>query len=250
MTQSPVLGVLGGMGGLASAAFLTTVYRRNPGTREQEQPVVWLRSNPRIPDRTGYLLEGRHEELAAAMEVDLRALLAAGADRLVICCITAHAVWPLLSAAVRARTLSLLDTLFATPGLGSRRRLVFCTNGSQRLGVLSGHPEFHKYADSLIFPAPEEQAAVHDILYRLKRGLPPAEVVPALAAMAHRAGAQGIVAGCTEVHLLADAWPEGALDVIDPLTAIADQLPTLLTHEGPLVLEHAERAHPELERSA
>lgn len=229
MSKSPVLGVLGGMGGLASAAFLATIYRRNVGTREQDQPVVWLRSNPRIPDRTGYLLEGRHEELAAALEADLQALKAAGSDRNVICCITAHAVWPLLSDEVRAHAVSLLDVLFAQQALAERRRLVFCTRGSQQLGVLANHPGFRKYAEQLVFPAPEEQATVHDILYRLKRGVAPAEVVPALVAMAHRAGVEGIVAGCTEVHLLADAWPAGELDVIDPLTCVADQLVTLLS---------------------
>lgn len=231
-----VLGVLGGMGALASAAFVATIYRRclaagDPATVEQApieqgQPVVWLRSNPRIPDRTAALLEGRGAALASIVGGELEALLAAGADRLVVCCVTAHAVWPALPEAVRSRTISLLDALFAMPALAERRRLVLCTEATRRLGLFEAHPAFPPFADRLVFPDDAGQRTIHALVYALKHGAPPPTVVPTLVDLAERAGAAGFVAGCTEMHLVGEL-PAG-LDMVDPLIHIADRLDVLL----------------------
>ena len=128
-----VFGVLGGMGALASARFVETLYRRNLSTHEQAQPIVLLRSNPQLPDRTRALLDGRHEALAEALSAELEALRDSGADRMVMCCFTAHLVWDALPPELSARTVSLLDALYRSPGLGDRRRLVICTGFKRRL---------------------------------------------------------------------------------------------------------------------
>ncbi len=52
------LGILGGMGALASAELLYTVYRLNTTEPEQGSPVCLLYSDPSIPDRTGAILRG------------------------------------------------------------------------------------------------------------------------------------------------------------------------------------------------
>jgi aspartate racemase len=221
-----VLGVLGGMGALASAQFVSTLYRLNPAPTEQEQPVVLLHSNPQLPDRTRALFEGRRAELAAALGHDLTQLMDAGADLMVICCVTAHAVWDELPQPARARTVSLLNTLFASPDLKARRRLVLCTEATRRLGLLQDHPSFAAHRDQLIFADEAGQAAIHKIVYELKRGAPSALVLPTLVALARDAGAQGFIAACTEMHLLGDL-PDG-LDLLDPLHIIARDLPRLL----------------------
>lgn len=53
-----LLGVLGGMGPLASAEFVNTVYRLNMTEPEQQAPALVLRSDPSIPDRTAAILSG------------------------------------------------------------------------------------------------------------------------------------------------------------------------------------------------
>lgn len=221
-----VLGVLGGMGALASAAFVSTLYRHNPAPTEQGQPIILLRSNPQIPDRTTALFEGRHAELTAAIEQELDLLRASGADRMVICCITAHAIWPRLSEQARARTISLLDALFDTPELGARRRLVLCTEATRKLGLVQDHPAFARFADQLVFTDAAGQVAIHKIIYQLKHGAQPASTLSTLIKLAEDAGATGFVAACTEMHLLGEL-PE-SFDMIDPLTTIAQRLTTLL----------------------
>ena len=52
------LGILGGMGPLASAKFLSTVYRLNLVEPEQEAPNCILLSDPSFPNRTKAILAG------------------------------------------------------------------------------------------------------------------------------------------------------------------------------------------------
>lgn len=225
-----VLGVVGGMGGLASAAFVGSVYRCHANRAEQTQPIVWLRSNPRLPDRTAALLGPASAEgaasLAAGIAAELEALQAAGAHRLLVCCVTAHAVLAELPAALQKPLISLLDVLFTAPALPQRRRLVLCTEATRQLRLLENHPGFAAHAAHLVFPDAEAQARVHRIIYDLKGGALPAAAVPVLVELARRHGADGLVAGCTEMHLLPDL-PEG-LDCVDPLVEVANRLEVLL----------------------
>ena len=46
-----VWGIMGGMGGLASAEFVRTIYEYNAREIEQDSPVLILYSDPTFPDR-------------------------------------------------------------------------------------------------------------------------------------------------------------------------------------------------------
>lgn len=220
------LGVLGGMGPLASAEFVRTVYEHVRGAREQDDPAVLLYSDPSFPDRTEALLAGEDERIAMALEAALRLLLRMGADRLVVCCMTAHHVFPRLSPAVRERLVSLADlaveALERTPG----RHLLVCSNGTRTLGIFERHPAWPRVAERVVLPDPEEQAALHrDMIYRAKRNVDPHEVLPVLVAALQRHGVTSFVAGCSEVHLLAKrllASPRGAgYACVDPFDLLA-----------------------------
>src|SRR4029079_293203 len=52
------LGIVGGMGPLASAEFVRTVYEYGLGEREQPSPTVLLYSDPTFPDRTDAFMSG------------------------------------------------------------------------------------------------------------------------------------------------------------------------------------------------
>src|SRR5690348_224227 len=75
-----ILGVLGGMGPLASAAFVNTIYRLNPAPQEQDMPRVLLDSTPAFPDRTEAIRSGHDAELVSRLDAHVRALVEAGAE--------------------------------------------------------------------------------------------------------------------------------------------------------------------------
>jgi hypothetical protein len=49
------LGVLGGMGPAASAEFLRLLAVKAPASKDQEHPIVYMISDPQIPDRSSSL---------------------------------------------------------------------------------------------------------------------------------------------------------------------------------------------------
>jgi aspartate racemase len=220
------VGVLGGMGPLSSAEFVRTIYEHASGAREQEAPAVLLYSDPSFPDRTDAFHAGREERVSVPLEAALRRLLEMGADRLVVCCMTAHHVFPRLSPDVRARLVSLVDVaveaLERTPG----RHLLVCSNGTRAGRIFERHPAWARVAARVAMPGPEEQAALHhDMIYRAKRNVDAAELLPVLASVLERHGVTSFVAGCSEVHLLAKrflALPQGAgYSCVDPFDLFA-----------------------------
>ncbi|HEX6199842.1 MAG TPA: aspartate/glutamate racemase family protein, partial [Thermoanaerobaculia bacterium] len=102
-TRPPLLGIVGGMGPVASAGFLATLYRLDLPEREQDAPGCILLSDPTFPDRTEAILRGETGELAERLADAVAALLELGAARVVIACVTIHRVLPELPGDLRRR---------------------------------------------------------------------------------------------------------------------------------------------------
>jgi len=92
MTQVPppfVLGILGGMGPLATADFFAKLVACTPAQDDRDHVPVVLASLPQIPPRVPAILHGGVSPLPALLAVRDR-LIAAGATLLVMPCNTAH----------------------------------------------------------------------------------------------------------------------------------------------------------------
>src|SRR5215207_7095330 len=109
--NKPVLGVLGGMGGLASAEFVKTIYEFSGevSPREQAAPAVLMYSDPAFPDRTEAFLRGETQPILTRLIDALELLDRMGASRFVICCMTIHYLLPQVPDRLRERIISLTD---------------------------------------------------------------------------------------------------------------------------------------------
>ena len=58
MEQRNTLGVIGGLGPIATAHFMELVIRMTEAATDQEHLDMILYNRPSIPDRTGYILDG------------------------------------------------------------------------------------------------------------------------------------------------------------------------------------------------
>lgn len=222
------LGVLGGMGPLASAEFLRTIYRFHRGAREQSAPEVLLYSNPRVPDRTATLLdgEGDAEVLLAELVRGLELLVEGGAERLVICCFTIHHLVDRLPPALREKVVSLVEVALDGAREAPGRLLVGCTRGARELGVFDGHPGWRGLEDRATFPDAGDLERLHDAIYRVKSGRPRDGLVEVVADLAEKYRADHVIAGCTELHLVARhfARPGSPVRLLDPLSEIARRM--------------------------
>ncbi|HEX4420776.1 MAG TPA: aspartate/glutamate racemase family protein [Kofleriaceae bacterium] len=225
-----MLGVLGGLGPLASAKFMESIYLRAPFDNEAKAPRVVMVSDPAFPDRTTALLRGQSEELRVRTEGCLRQLVELGAERIIICCFTLHAIVPQLAAGLRSRVASLPDLalreVLAAPS--SSPTLMLCTTGARAAHVFDGEALWPQVADRIIQLSEPDQARFHELIYSLKRKLPPEQALESIRALCRDYGASSWIAGCTELHLVSNWMLHNAveLDVIDPLLTVTNLLAT------------------------
>jgi aspartate racemase len=215
MAQRATLGVLGGLGPLASAEFVATLYRLNPAPREQEAPACVLLSDPSFPDRTAAILGGDTAALAARLSGALERLAACGAERLLIACVTVHAALPQVAAPLRRRVISLLDLAVEELLRDPRRRLLLASSGTRAARLFESHPRWSEAAPWIALPDAGEQAELHDWIYRLKASTAASGCLSWIESLVARHGAAGCVFGCTELHLLHRARAEGGAEVLD-----------------------------------
>ena len=64
--MTKLLGILGGMGPLASAEFLKTIYEYGTRDLEQRSPACILYSDPTFPDRTQTIVNGEEAQFTSA----------------------------------------------------------------------------------------------------------------------------------------------------------------------------------------
>lgn len=232
-----MLGVLGGMGPFASAGFLQTVYEvaaeQVGRVAEQGLPRCLLDSDPAFPDRTDEIRAGREAEFTERLRLRLAGLLDLGATRVVVPCVTAHHFIGLLHPAQRERLISLVDLVvddLAASGEGERFLLV-ATHGTRDARIFEQAARWPEVARRVVLPGPATQDALHRLLYRLKWEPVTAELAEPFLRLAGEHGCQGLIAGCTEIHLLTRwlrARGDGGPRIIDPLLTVATHLKTLL----------------------
>ena len=207
------LGVIGGMGPAATVAFLARVQALTPASGDADHIRVVMDMNPQVPDRN--TRPGEAEAELAAMALRLKA---AGAQVLAMPCNTAHAQ----KAGILAAGLPFIDMIAATvavaKGYDARAIGILATPGGESLYRAALEAEGAKP----VLLTGVDREAFMACVYGVKRG----DTGPAnraemarLAGALNAAGADAIIAGCTEVPLLLDAG-----DVSVPLLDSAEVL--------------------------
>jgi aspartate racemase len=224
-----ILGIIGGMGPLASAEFIKTIYEHGRVKCEQDFPKVLMYSDPTFPARTQAFLSGEYEVILKKLIEEMRCLCYLGATKLIICCLTIHYLLPMLPTELRRKLVSLIDIIMVEVSTIRKKQLVICSTGTNKLRLFQSHELWETCKDYLIFPNEEDQNIINrDLIDRVKINAAPAELIPLLELMLTKYRVDSFIAACTEVHLLAKS-PELAVrnkryECVDPLTVIARKI--------------------------
>ncbi|GJM33273.1 MAG: aspartate racemase [Saprospiraceae bacterium] len=225
MKDRDILGVVGGMGPIASAEFVSRVYQKFAfATEEQEAPCVIQYSDPTIPDRTTHFLQGQTEEIYNRLLNALTILDKAGATQFVICCFTIHHIVPLLPIYFRNRLISLVDVALQEVANSDKKYLFLSTTGARKMRILEANALWPLVEDQICFLSDQDQVVIHDFIYsHLKLGHYPYSIVEQLLAILDKYDVSGVIAGCTEIHLLTgdEKTILHPFQIIDPLNIIA-----------------------------
>ncbi|MBO1078867.1 aspartate/glutamate racemase family protein [Roseomonas haemaphysalidis] len=221
-----VLGVLGGMGPLASAQFMLRLTLLTPAGRDQDHIPAVLWSDPRVPDRTLARLHGGESPLPALAR-GVAGLAAAGAGAIAIPCNTAHGWFDELRATTALPVLHIVDAAaedLARQGIKGGRIGVMGTAATLAMRLYQDRLEALGY-EVIVPGAAEMEALVSPGIARVKAN----DVAGAYAPLAEAAGilrqrgAAAVVLGCTEIPLGIQAGPHAEIGVplVDTIDALA-----------------------------
>ena len=223
-TRFPIIGVLGGMGPLATVDFMAKIIALIPAERDQDHPPMIVHSLPETHDRTQAILHG-----GPSPESDLvggvRFLADAGASMIAIPCNTAHHWHDAMQAATDVPILHIADTALAE-ARARRPNLkvvgMLSTAGTQAMGIY--RERIDKLGMSVLEPDDDQHARlIAPGIARVKVGDVPAAtalLTPAVEALLDR-GAEVVILGCTEIPLALDANHPLAERLIDANRALA-----------------------------
>ncbi len=206
MSETKTVGVIGGLGPLATLDFFERILRRTSAVREQDHLRLIIDNNTKVPDRNAFV-RGEGPSPAPALAASAKGLQDAGAELIVMACNTTHAWESDIRAAITVPFISIIDV--TTEAAADFR--------PEAVGVLAVDAclEMKLYQNALakagirpVLLTPDSQRTFMELIYRIKSGDSGETVRRAMTTLARKLEAQGaevIIAGCTEIPIVLTA---------------------------------------------
>ncbi|MGD9560004.1 MAG: aspartate/glutamate racemase family protein [Oscillospiraceae bacterium] len=222
MEKGKVLGILGGLGPMATAYFYEMVTAHTKAARDQEHIDMVISSKATTPDRTAYILGQSDEDPFGVMEAEAERLVTFGAEVIAIPCNTAHYFYTRLDEVITVPVLNMVRlTAQKAAALGCGKVGILATDGTVQTHTYQQACEAAGLEWAV--PQPKQQALVMQVIYGdIKSGRAPDMARFGSAAESLFAlGCQRLILGCTELSLLKKM---GLLDkrYIDSMEVLAE----------------------------
>lgn len=226
------VGVLGGVGPLATVYFMNMIINMTDAETDQQHINMLVSNHATIPDRTEYILKKSKDSPLEAMIDDARMLEAAGCKFIVVPCNTTHYFFEDIKNSVEIPVLNIIKEaiLYAlelgkikNPDKSVKKLGILATEGT----VLSGTYSFYGKSEGIecIAPDDEYQKKVNHMIYdcvKAGRSVSLDEIQEVITHMREK-GCDGVIMGCTELSVIYEDLNLEAYndDVVDSLTALA-----------------------------
>lgn len=168
-----LIGVLGGMGSMASQLFYKMVIERTEAQCDQEHVRLLILNDASMPDRTGAILTENYDAVDSKMLEDFKLLENAGCKAIAITCNTAHFFADRLQDKIGIPIIHMIEETSEEiarkyPG---GKIAILATDGTIQTGLYQKRLE--KYNLIPFIPNEEMQKSVmHQIYDCIKKGLP------------------------------------------------------------------------------
>ena len=223
MTDKKTLGVIGGLGPIATAHFMELVINMTDVQTDQEHLPMIVYNMPFIPDRTAHILDNSQPSPLPDMLKIGQTLQAQGADRIAIPCVTAHYFMDALEKEISIPLINgVRETVAHLKENGIKKVGIMATDGTVASGIF--HRELEKQDMTPLAPTPAAQADVMHLIFNNVKAGKPAEMDRFFAAAEdlRSQGAEAIILGCTELSLIKRDCPIGA-GFVDAMEVLARQ---------------------------
>ena len=222
--KEKTLGILGGVGPLATIYFEELVIQMTDAESDQEHIPMLVYNQAQIPDRTAYILDDRQPNPLPVMEADAKLLERCGCDYIVIPCNTAHYFYDDIQQCVNVPIINILEETvkYCKETIPSLRSIgVLATEGTVRSRAYQNIIEAHGL--ECILPDEAEQAVLTDIIYGQVKAGKPIDIygLYRLIRSMKQRGADAVVLGCTELSIIKKDFNIDRYDVVDSMECLA-----------------------------
>lgn len=218
------LGVIGGLGPMATAFFMQMVIEMTEAAVDQQHIEMLIHSCPSIPDRTGYILGKSSENPCPAMIGVGRNLADNGADVIALPCVTANYFYEELAEAIPVPLINIIEETacyLSERGIGTVG--LMATDGTVQSSLFQ--KALKARGISVVLPGEDGQRDVMHLIYENVKASKPVELsrFERVSDELRRKGAEVLILGCTELSMIRRDYPIGAgyLDAMQLLAKCA-----------------------------
>lgn len=161
------LGVIGGMGPLATVSFYERVVLNTLAKCDNEHIDMVVLSHASMPDRTKCIIENRGGEFLEVIKKDFKILEDIGVEAVAIPCNTSHYFFDEFKKFTGLRIINMIEeTILEVKKRGIEKIAVFGTLGTLNSKVYEKYANHHCLLVKEV--SPEDKQAVMDIIYDIK----------------------------------------------------------------------------------
>lgn len=221
--MSKTLGIIGGMGPLATVKLFEMIVLMTKANSDQEHIHILIDNNTLIPDRTNYILNEIGEDPRIQLTKSAQALEKMGADYLIMPCNTAHNFYEGIIENINIPFINMIDE--------TAKYIKDNNNDTVKIGLLATEGTikakvydkvFNKYGIEVLKPSKENQNYVTELIYNIKEDIPQESLDGFYMAMddLRNQGVDIFVAGCTEISVAIDLYKLKG-NIIDAMRILA-----------------------------
>lgn len=219
--EKKTLGIIGGVGPLATMFIGEMIVRRTAAETDQEHVNMIITNNTNIPDRTAFILGESKEDPVPVILSDAKKLAAIGAEVLAIPCNTAHSFYADIQNGTDLPVINMIEeTAKRAKEKGAKRVGILGTTGTISTGIYQRACE--QFGIEAIVPDETIQRLVMSLIYDdIKAGRPADVKKWQLIRQAMDAEAcDEIILGCTELSIVREELK--LTDCLDSLLVLAE----------------------------
>lgn len=227
--MNKTLGIIGGMGPLATVTLFNKIVLGTEAQNDQEHIHIIIDNNTNIPDRTEFLvgtgLVGTEKDPTRELIKSAQMLEAAGVDFLIMPCNTAHYFYQIVKRQVNIdflnmieETLKVIQSKYPT----SKKVGILGTDGTVKTKIYDMY--FNKQNIEVVAPEKKTQQSLMDIIYGIKEGKRDVSIEPIYNAVEEfkSKGVEVFILGCTELSVINEMHNLDG-NFVDALSIIAER---------------------------
>lgn len=205
------LGILGGMGSMATIDFFRKIIENTEVQSDQDHLHIIIENYASIPDRTDYILNKKNSPLPKMIE-GLKRLETAQVDFLTIPCNTAHYFYDQLQKEVNIPIIHIVKETLRSLKKG-KSYLLLATEGTYTANL------YRQLAEgvNILYPNAYMQLSIDDLIYTYKKdNIILEKLKHELLELINELDIEGVILGCTELPIIFSTE-----DFIDPTLILA-----------------------------